>query len=144
KAAACTLEIERMEEVLAAVDPLRFEQVVVNLLNNAAKYAPGTKVSLALWQDAGMARLLVEDGGRGIPAEDRERIFERFEQVSSVQTVGGLGLGLFISRQIIAAHGGSLVVGEGKEGGASFSISVPLKSLAAIEPAHSSDPVNLN
>ncbi|RZA09033.1 MAG: sensor histidine kinase, partial [Proteobacteria bacterium] len=84
KAAACTLEIERMEEVVAAVDPLRFEQVVVNLLNNAAKYAPGTKVSLALWQEAGMARLLVEDGGRGIPAEDRERIFERFEQVSSV------------------------------------------------------------
>ncbi|HEX5634104.1 MAG TPA: sensor histidine kinase, partial [Gemmatimonadales bacterium] len=89
---------------------LRIEQVVTNLLSNALRYGAGKPVRISVSQQRGVANLRVEDHGEGICAEDQERIFERFERLAARPHQGGLGMGLFIVREIAQAHGGSVEV----------------------------------
>jgi signal transduction histidine kinase len=91
-------------------DPLRMEQVVTNLLSNALKYGDGKPVLISLQRGEGLARITVQDQGIGIPENEQERIFERFERSSTVKGIKGLGLGLYITRQIVEAHGGQIRV----------------------------------
>jgi signal transduction histidine kinase len=86
--------------------------VLTNLLSNALKYAPGTKNSVSLNRaPSGHARLEVSDRGPGISATDRERVLGRFEREQDSGRISGLGIGLYISKAIVAAHGGTIMVG---------------------------------
>lgn len=125
-AAGCKIILQAPTYLYANVDPLRIEQVVVNLLTNAAKYAPGKPVEISLFSDQDNAVLLVKDSGPGIPKEAHERIFGRFERVVSKAVVGGLGLGLFISRQIVEAHGGRIELDSQAGKGSTFTVTIPL------------------
>jgi signal transduction histidine kinase len=106
-------------------------QVLGNLLDNAAKYSPdGTPIRLEAGRAGGLAVLAVEDAGPGVPRPDRDRIFERFTQLDSGATrrAGGVGLGLYIARQLAQAQGGELLVGEPTRpgAGARFELRLPL------------------
>jgi signal transduction histidine kinase len=112
------------------VDPARLAQVFDNLLTNAAKYAPGVLITISLYKDDTMAKIDVRDEGPGIASEHLDQIFKRFYRIpSNSTTVRGTGLGLFICRQIIRAHGGDIKV-ESKLGeGTTFHICLPLEGV---------------
>ena len=106
-------------------DYLRMSEVIYNLVSNAIKYTPaGGMVRLRVNYDAehGLATIYVDDSGPGIPADERERIFERFYRIDKSRATdrGGRGLGLAIAGEIAKAHGGSIAVGDSDLGGASF------------------------
>ncbi len=107
-------------------DRLRMEQVVSNLLANALRYGAGSPVRLTLAHEEGPVRLVVRDNGPGVAEKDRERIFERFAQNPNAVHKGGLGLGLYIVRQIVEAHHGHVRVEEAPGGGAAFVVELPL------------------
>ncbi len=106
-------------------DRLRIEQVVTNLLTNALKYAAGTPVDLVLKGSEREVTLMVSDGGPGIPESDWERVFLRFERAAPMRNFGGLGLGLYVARQIVEAHGGQIQLARRGERGAHFVIQLP-------------------
>ena len=78
----------------------RIEQVIVNLMSNALKYAPGNEVLIELKTELPNAVIVVKDRGPGVPVSEHSRVFERFERAVSARNVSGLGLGLFISKGI--------------------------------------------
>ncbi len=123
--AGCQVVFETDAPVVGSYDRLRMEQVVRNLLSNALKYGPGRPIGLALMREGARSRLRVTDHGMGIAREDQERIFERFERAVSVRNYGGLGLGLWLVRQIVEAHGGSVVMTDTPGGGATFILDLP-------------------
>ena len=104
----------------------------MNLLSNAFKYGPGAAVTLSVSVEKGRGghRGPRSRSGRG-PPSDFERIFERFERGSPRQNQGGLGLGLYVSRQIAQAHGGTIAGRNLPEGGALFTVRLPLAGIAA-------------
>jgi signal transduction histidine kinase len=106
-------------------DALRLEQVFANLLGNALKYAAGSSVTIRVSSRDGDARFEIADRGPGIGAEDVARIFGRFERAAPSRHYGGLGLGLYIARQVVEAHGGTIGVHETPGGGATFSVVLP-------------------
>ena len=110
-------------------DPSRLEQVLVNLIHNAVKFTrPGGEVVLSAQIEGEVVRFAVKDTGVGIPADDLERIFERFYKADRARSGGGTGLGLSISRHIIEAHGGRIWV-ESEEGrGSTFYFTIPVAS----------------
>jgi PAS domain S-box-containing protein len=110
------------------VDPLRMEQVLNNLLDNAVRYAPpGSAIDVAVTRlDDRWVSIAVRDRGPGVPPEHRERIFNRFFQVDSRAPPAGLGLGLSICREIVELHGGSITLESPPDGGARFVIVLPL------------------
>lgn len=107
-------------------DRLRLEQVVTNLLTNALKYGGGHPVSVTLRVHEGSAEVAVHDRGIGIAPEDVGRIFRRFERIASTSNVGGLGLGLYITREIVEAHGGEIQVESSPGTGTTFVVRLPL------------------
>ena len=107
-------------------DRTRIEQVTSNLIGNALKYGNGQLVDVFAGARSGRALLVVRDRGIGISPEDQQRIFQRFERAVSSRHFGGLGLGLWIVRQIVDAHGGSIEVESRPGKGAAFSVALPL------------------
>ena len=110
-------------------DAGRLEQVITNLLNNAIRYAPQSeRVEVRLQHADSNARLEVQDFGPGIPTADLQRIFSHFYQVqaSGSSANGGLGLGLYICGQIVAAHSGSIDVESTEGKGTTFTVRLPL------------------
>jgi signal transduction histidine kinase len=122
--AGCRLSVEAPAAVPGEWDRLRVEQVVANLLTNAAKYAPGARVEVRVALDAGCARIEVRDEGPGIPTSEQERLFRPFERVRPDQA-SGLGLGLFIVRQIVEAHGGVVTLTSAPGRGTTFVVELP-------------------
>ncbi|WP_169819702.1 hybrid sensor histidine kinase/response regulator [Corallococcus exiguus] len=122
----CEVTLRVAGPVRGRFDRARLEQVVQGLLSNALKYGPGKPVEVHLEQVGPSARLMVVDHGMGVRPEDRERIWQRFERAVSVRNFGGLGLGLWIARQVVEAHGGSVGLSETPGGGATFTVSLPL------------------
>lgn len=106
-------------------DRSRLDQVVSNLLSNAAKFGAGAPVTLTLSGRNGKARLVVEDRGSGIDAGDARRVFEPFVQVGHGAAARGMGLGLAISRQIVLAHGGRIWVESRPGAGSRFIVELP-------------------
>ena len=122
--------ISNLPEAIVMADKVRLEQVIYNLINNAIKYSPrADKINIALQLLPGEAQLMIQDYGIGISRDEVARIFDRFYRVAETAgTSGGLGLGLFISSQIMKAHGGSLWVESEPGQGSAFYISLPLRS----------------
>ena len=122
------MTVSAPEALEACLDSLRVEQVLCNLLENAVKYSPdGGRIEVTLSQHGpAAAELSVRDGGLGIPPEKRARIFERFYQAHGEGHRSGLGLGLFISRQIVELHGGEIWAEFPDDGGARFRVRLPL------------------
>jgi signal transduction histidine kinase len=100
--------------------------VLTNLLDNAVKYSPdGGPVQVRLSSDTERIRITVGDRGIGVPPEHRERMFDRFVQAHGERRFGGMGLGLYISRQIVELHGGELRAEHQDEGGTTMVLSLP-------------------
>lgn len=130
RAAGVPLTLQAPEALPLVGDEFRIEQVVTNLLTNALRYGQGRPVEVSLRETGGRAGLAVRDHGMGIAPADQQRIFEQFERAAGTQ-IPGLGLGLFISREIALAHGGSLEVESRPGEGATFILWLPLPSPAA-------------
>lgn len=110
------------------MDEFRIEQVLANLLTNALRYGGGKPVSVRVRVVDDMVRAEVRDQGLGISEADQRRVFEQFERVSGTSVAQGLGLGLFISEQIVEAHDGRIELSSRLGEGSCFSILLPLRS----------------
>ena len=118
------LELETSDRVVCDADAT--VRVLTNLLDNARKYSPdGTPIVVEVTADERRVRFVVRDAGAGVVPADREAIFERFRR-ADVSGAPGAGLGLYISRGLVRAHGGELEVGDAPEGGAAFTFWVPV------------------
>ena len=116
--------------LVCAVDTARIEQVIENLVGNALKYtSSGEMPELHMEAGEAEARISVVDHGIGIPEGERERVFERFYRASNVQSITdtGIGLGLYICRRLIEAHGGRIWVEPTPAGGSTFTVSLPME-----------------
>jgi len=121
-------------DIVIPADPARLAQVFDNLLSNAAKYAPGADIVISVNQVDKMAHLRVKDNGPGISPEHLPNMFKRFYRVpTNNTTVRGTGLGLFICRQIIRAHGGKITVDSAAGEGTTFDIYLPLERIKSEE-----------
>jgi two-component system, LuxR family, sensor kinase FixL len=119
---ALTLGLEPVEGLW---DRGRVEQVVGNLLSNAAKYGGGKPVALSLRREAGCAVLAISDRGIGIPATELPRLFHPFERTSVAQSINGHGLGLYIARGMVASMGGTICVESAPQSGTTFIVRLP-------------------
>jgi signal transduction histidine kinase len=115
-------------------DRLRISQVVTNLLSNAVKYGAGKPVEVVYGMGPSGAFVSVRDQGIGIDAADQRQIFERFERAVSSRNYGGLGLGLYIVKRIVEAHGGTVRVESSPGAGASFVVELPLRPSVPAPP----------
>jgi signal transduction histidine kinase len=112
-------------EVVGHWDRIRIGQVITNLLSNAIKFGCGRPIEVELDADDERARVLVKDAGEGILPQEQERIFQRFERATSVQRHPGLGLGLWICKQIVDASHGTISVQSEPGRGSTFSVELP-------------------
>ncbi|GAB7530283.1 hybrid sensor histidine kinase/response regulator [Pseudomonas sp. 3A(2025)] len=129
-AANCSISFSADQPVIGIWDEFRIEQVIANLLTNALRYGTGKPIRVRVYADAEQhrARVEVADQGIGISEANQKRIFQQFERVTANHAVAGLGLGLFISEQIVMAHGGRILV-ESEEGkGSAFTVCLPLQA----------------
>lgn len=134
-----TFRAELTDGVVASVDPDALRQMLVNLLDNAVKYGPADQlITVRLEASEQKARLRVEDQGPGIPAADRERIWERFWRLERDRggAVAGTGIGLAVVRELVALHGGRAWAEDARGGvGACFVIELPLTALPGVAPS---------
>jgi PAS domain S-box-containing protein len=119
------LTVETPKALPGSSDRMRLEQVVENLVTNAIKYGAGKPIHIRLAATAERVTLTVQDQGIGIAPEHQARIFERFERAVSERNYGGLGLGLYITRTIVEALGGSIRVQSQPGQGATFTVELP-------------------
>jgi PAS domain S-box-containing protein len=135
--AGAPLAVDAESAVFGDWDERALDQVVTNLLSNAIRFGRGGPIRVAVEKEGDLARIRVRDHGPGIPPKDRERVFGRFERGFSDPSSGGLGLGLWITKQIVAAHGGRIRVEEPEvraaeraaaSRGASFIVELPIRA----------------
>lgn len=125
--------IDVPDDMHLEVDPDHLSRILVNLLENAIKYAPGSPIELTAASSMGFGVIVVSDAGEGIPADKREEVFTAFSQLQPSQTrvVGGTGLGLSIVKSLVRHMGGEISLSASQSGGASFTIRLPLRAGAA-------------
>ena len=117
----------RVQPMSVTADEALLRRLVGNLLNNAIAYTPnGGSVDVGILEDAGCVRIQVTDSGPGIPAEERERVFERFVRLDPARARGGAGLGLAIARWIAEAHGGQVELLSSGPQGSVFAATIPV------------------
>ena len=121
-----TIAVESTASVVGHWDRFRIEQVITNLLTNAVKYGSERPVHVRVWAESGQARLSVQDFGIGITQENQERIFNRFERAVPGTHFRGIGLGLYITKEIITLHGGFISVQSDLGKGSVFTVTLPL------------------
>jgi signal transduction histidine kinase len=119
------LSFEAPGPVRGLWDRMRLEQVATNLLANALKFGDGKPIFVSVSADVKSAVLTVADQGIGIAPQDLSRIFHQFERVLGHRTFGGLGMGLYIARQIAQAHGGRIEVDSAQGKGSKFRVVLP-------------------
>jgi signal transduction histidine kinase len=132
RVAQCTLTLDASAPVLGEWDRMRLQQALTNLLTNAIKYAAGKPISVRVTAGEKRAELVVTDGGPGISPRDQAQLFHRFARLRANRRSGGLGLGLYITRQIMEAHGGSVTITSKPGGGATFLCTLPLTPTPAM------------
>lgn len=126
RAARCELRILAPEPVSGRWDAARLELVIGNLLDNAIKFGAGKPIELRVSRRGRWAVLSVSDHGIGMSPEATARVFERFERAAPVTSYGGLGLGLYVARTTVEAHGGDISVESRPGAGATFTVRLPL------------------
>jgi signal transduction histidine kinase len=119
------VRVRAMGSVSGHWDRRRLDEVVANLLSNAVKFGSKKPVVIAIDGDETHVRLRVRDHGVGIPLHEQSRIFERFGRAVSDRHYGGFGLGLWIARQVVEAHGGVIAVRSEPGKGATFTVELP-------------------
>ncbi|MFT3767673.1 MAG: hybrid sensor histidine kinase/response regulator [Minicystis sp.] len=133
--AGSTVVVVAGHPVIGTWDRVRCEQVTTNLLSNAIRYGRGKPIEVEVTQEGQRARLVVRDAGIGIDEEQRTRIFGIFERGVSSRNYGGLGLGLYITRQIVEAHGGTIHVTSRLGQGLTFVVELPVEAGAKPQQA---------
>jgi signal transduction histidine kinase len=123
--AGCEVELRIAKGTHGLWDRDRIDQVITNLVSNAMKYGKGAPLHIVVEQTDGHARVSVRDHGIGIAPKDQQRIFDRFERAVPEGTQPGLGIGLWIARTIVEAHGGSLRVESQRGCGSTFTMELP-------------------
>jgi signal transduction histidine kinase len=133
-----TLSVKGAKPIRGKWDRLRIEQVLSNLLSNALRYGGGRPVEVCVEAQGGVARMIVRDQGRGIAADLLPTVFDRFSSAQANTKLGGLGLGLYIARQIVEEHRGTIratsIVGEGS----TFTVELPLSRTVRTDNASNS------
>jgi signal transduction histidine kinase len=124
-AAGSPVSIECASPVVGRWDPSRLDQVVTNLVSNAAKFGAGKPIEIRIERLGPTARLAVTDHGIGIDPARRPYVFDRFERAVPSSRYGGLGLGLYIARSIVVAHGGTITVDSEPGAGSTFTVILP-------------------
>ena len=121
------LVLDTPEPVIGLIDPARLDQVLTNLLSNALKYSPaGGEVRLAIHRCSDQVLIAVSDQGIGTTPEEQTRLFQPFSRGDAVRGINGTGLGLYISRQIVERHGGTIAVESQPGIGSTFTVQLPL------------------
>ena len=128
EAAGGTIAVEAPQQVEGVWDEFRVEQIIINLLTNALRYGGSKPVKVTLAQAEGRAEIVVRDQGVGIAPDDQARIFDPFERAGTKDVRDGLGLGLYIARQLAESHGGTLEVDSAPDQGSAFSLTLPLQT----------------
>lgn len=137
----CTVRVEAPGSIRGNWDRLRMEQMLHHLLANALKYGAGFPVEVHLHNGATRTQLIVRDHGIGMAEGAEERIFERFARDISTRNFGGLGVGLYVVRQIVEALGGNITVTSAPNAGATFTVELPLNAASAPQEWPASAPV---
>ena len=125
QSANCAVHLEVDGGVRGHWDRARLDQLIDNLIGNAVKYGAGKPIEVRLRGRQDDVLLEIRDHGIGIDPADQARVFERFERAVSRKKFGGFGLGLWISRQIVEAHGGSISLVSEPGAGCTFSVELP-------------------
>jgi signal transduction histidine kinase len=125
-AAGCSVVLELEGTVVGRWDRTRLGRLITSLLLNAMKFGAGHPITVRARVTGGFARLEVQDRGGGVDRADQARIFERFEQAAPAHHYGGLGLGLYLARETVRAHGGTISVESALGAGATFVVELPL------------------
>lgn len=117
---------ENHEKIIGKWDKFKLDQVATNLLSNAIKYGNGKNIKISLKKENEKAVLMIKDKGMGMRKEEIKKIFDRFVRTEAAKKYGGLGLGLYISKQIVEAHKGNISVSSSPQQGTEFTIKLPL------------------
>lgn len=125
--AGSSLKLEASEEIRGLWDQVRLDQAISNLLTNAIKYGEGSPIEIEIKKEGEKAKISISDKGIGIDPRLQKTIFERFKRGTSDLKFQGLGIGLFIVKQIVEAHGGKIYVKSKLGNGSKFTIELPIK-----------------
>lgn len=127
KLSGCAVKVHnKHEDIIGNWDPVRIEQAITNLLMNALKYAKGQKITIETDVHGSNAIFKITDTGVGIPEELQGRIFQPFQRANRDSSIKGLGVGLFITRQIALSHGGSIEAESKADHGSTFTLKLPI------------------
>jgi signal transduction histidine kinase len=124
--AGSTIALHAAGPVVGHWDAMRLQQVMTHLISNAVKFGAGKPIDVSVSTDGRYAHLAVRDHGIGVAPEDVDRIFHRFERTAAARAYDGLGMGLYMVRQIVEAHGGKIRVESGADAGSTFVADLPL------------------
>ena len=127
------VNLEAEPDVYGNWDPFMIEQVFVNIFSNAIKYGEGRPIDIVVRKENSKAILRVRDYGIGMTEQNLEKIFEKFERVGSIMHISGLGLGLYITKEYVSAHGGTIKVESHINRGSTFTIELPLEHQKKIQ-----------
>jgi len=128
KSMGCELKWGKVEQAFCNCDAFRIDQALSNLISNSMKYGQGKEIEVSVIKVHDNVEISVKDYGVGIAPENQKKIFERFERAVSFKNISGLGLGLYITKEIIEAHGGMIEVESTLGHGALFKVFLPLHS----------------
>jgi signal transduction histidine kinase len=133
------IHFQKWGKIMCMCDPYRIEQAITNLLTNATKYGNRNPILVKIERQGLMAKISFRDQGIGIRKEDQKRIFHRFERAVSAREASGLGLGLYITQEIVKAHGGTMSVQSRPGKGSTFNILIPIETCTAASENHAKE-----
>lgn len=138
--AGCSVKLEASQHIKGLWDQVRLDQAISNLLTNAIKYGEGTPIEITVTSEGDKARITVSDKGIGIDPKVQKTIFERFKRGTSEIKFQGLGVGLFIVKQIVEAHGGRVLVKSKLGEGSKFTLELPIRNHTELIPPKPENP----